>query len=310
MKKNSKFKIQNTKVAKIKTKKRWFYLLAGAIAAYFLLINLRDSAFFQKKDRLNIVTGDEKFFYYSLGLNDRVNYFISFYPDLEVTVPGGYGNYRLGALLKLASLEKNPDIIKKTYSLATSSMVDFYFYPTKVTDKVKVLFGDKSADYSPPDFRLIFFGVSNAKFFDRLYIYLNLIGKSEGQFRVIENLNTVLRGNRKALASGDFFEATQGIFYIKTYRNEQRSVQIVYTAGYKTAQQIGHILEGEGIRIADLSQDQNLNKGCEVVEEGTANSETAKSIGRFFGCRLTFGKTGAYDIIFKLGEAEKEWEVE
>lgn len=293
------------------SKTKLFYISIFVFIFYILFFNLRNSAFFQNRDRLNIVTSEEKIFYYSLGLFDNVNYFIPFYADLEVIVPGGYGHYRLGALPKLASLEKEPDLIKKTYSLATSSVVDFYFYPGVASNQMQVYFGEQPGNFSTPNLSLIFFGVSNANFFDRLYIYLNLFGKAEGQFRIIENLNTVLQGNRKAFASGDFFEATQGIFYRRTYRSEQRNVQILYTKSYKTAREIGQILEGEGIRVSDLSQTgDNKKQTCQVVEEGKRFSQTAKAVGQFFGCQLTVGNTGAYDIILKLGEKESEWEIE
>ena len=100
-----------------------FYFLIVVFTFYFLIFNLRSSAFFQKKDRVNTVFSEEKITYYSLGLTDKVNYYISFYPDLEVVVPGGYGYYRLGALAKLTSLEKNPDLPKQTSLSHTKSFL-------------------------------------------------------------------------------------------------------------------------------------------------------------------------------------------
>ncbi|OGK26180.1 hypothetical protein A2954_04300 [Candidatus Roizmanbacteria bacterium RIFCSPLOWO2_01_FULL_37_12] len=304
MKKEKLKKIQ--KISRVKL----FYFLIVVLTFYFLFFNLRSSAFFQKKDRINLVFSEDKIAFYSLGLADKINYFISFYPDLEMVVPGGYGYYRLGALAKLASLEKNPDLFKKTYSVATSSIVDYYFYTNASVDQMEIFFGKKSSDFSLPRFSLLFFGESNAHFFDRIYLYLQFLGKTKGQFNTINSLTTESQGNRKAFSPNDFFETFQGILYKTTYRKENRSVQIVYTRSYNTALQLGRILEGEGIRVVDLNQNDERIKKCKVIEDSEKYTETAKSISRFFGCQLSAGKTEAYDIILKLGNAEGEWAVE
>lgn len=287
-----------------------FYFLIAVFIFYILFFNLRNSAFFQKKDRINVVFSQDQIAFYSLGLVDKVNYFISYFPDLEAVVPGGYGYYRLGALAKLASLEKKPDLFKKTYSVITSSFVDFHFYPSASSDKIEVLFGADKKDFSTPGFNLIFFGTSNAQFMDRIFLYLQFLGKTKGQFKNITSLPVTKKIDRTIISSSDFFKTYQGIFYKKTYRTEQRNVQILYTKSYKTAQILGQILEGEGIRVVDLSKIDVSGKKCQVFEDKKDFSDTAWSIGRFFGCQLSHGETEAYDIILKLGKVEEEWEVE
>jgi hypothetical protein len=246
-----------------------------------------------------------------LGLTDRVNYFIPLFPDLEVVVPGGYGYYRLGALAKLSSLEKDIDLFRKSYSAATSSMVDFYFYPSASSDRMEIFFGKEKSDFALPGISVIFFGKSNANFFDRLYLYFKFLGKTKSQFRTIDVDTDGNQGSRVTFSPDEFLEAAQGIFYKRTYRNEQRSVQIMYTASYATALLVSQILEGEGIRVVDLTANNGKSlKKCEVIEEDSSFSETAKSLALFFDCNLIVEKTEAYDIIFKLGEAEKKWLVE
>ncbi|OGK32983.1 hypothetical protein A3F58_03940 [Candidatus Roizmanbacteria bacterium RIFCSPHIGHO2_12_FULL_37_9b] len=280
------------------------------IIIYFVGREFYSSAFFQKRDRVNVVFSEEKIGFYSLGLTDNVNYFLSFFPDLEAAVPGGYGYYRLGALAKLTSLERSLDLFKKTYSTLTSSFVDFYFYPSASSDKIEIFFGKEKKDFLRPRFYLIFFGKSNALFFDRLFLYLQFLGKTEGQFKTITSIPTKKEGNRVIFSSKDFFESYQGIFYKRTYRTEQRNVQIIYTKSYKTAQLLGQILEGEGIRVVDLSQTGEKTKECEIVEDKKKFTETAKSLSQFLGCQLVKGKTEAYDIMLKLGEVEEKWEIE
>src|SRR3989344_6190939 len=165
------------------------------IIFYLLIINLRQSAFFQKKDRINIVVNQDQIAYYSLGLSDNVNYFISFYPDLNVAVPGGYGVYRLGALAKLSSLERKSDLFNKTYSSLTSSFTDFYFYPGSSLNKVEVLFGKNKDDFFLPKTYFIFFAKSNAHFFDRLYLSFQFLGKTRSQFKIISLLPNTNKGD-------------------------------------------------------------------------------------------------------------------
>ncbi len=268
-------------------------LLLGVI---IFINSLLSSLFFQKKDRLNIIISQETTSYYSIGLNDGVNYFVSFYPDFKVKVPGGYGAYRTGALTKLVSLEKKPDLFRKTYSMETKSRVDFYFYPSALSLEGSIYFGSEANNFSLPKFYMILFGSSNARFFDRLFIYSQLFGKTKGQFKILTPGN-------------DFFDTYQGIFYKQTYRSEEKSVQILYSKSYETAQAVSQILEGEGIRVVDLSAQANEKERCEIVEDGKDYSHTAIDLASFFDCSLVKGKTDAYDIIVKLGEKEKDWEI-
>ncbi len=309
--KSSKFQVPSSKNKQKKnTSLRLLFTVLVLCGLYVLVKNLYSSAFFQKKDRVNIVVSTETVAFYSLGLDDGVNYFASFFPDLEVVVPGGYGYYRLGALSKLVDLEKTPDLLKRTLSLMTSNFNDYYFYPSRSKDKINVHFGRDQKEFSTPSFNLTFFGKSNASFFDRLYIYMKLFSKTKGQFRIISLLPYINVGSRQVFSNQDFFDRYQGNFYKKTYRNEQRTVQILYTKSYKTAKMIGQMVEGEGIRVVDFSDKSGTSKECEIVEDTKNFSQTAKALSQFFNCKLLQNKTDPYDIIFKLNRVEKEWEVD
>ena len=107
----------------------------------------------------------------------------------------------------------------------------------------------------------------------------------------------------------DFAKKYQGFLYNRIYRKEKKTVQIQYENSYKTAVFISKIIEGDGIRIVDLS-DTNFIKGtCEVIEDTETFSQTAKDMSRFFGCILKRGQPTSSDILMKLGSVEKEWEI-
>ncbi|MEK7633450.1 MAG: hypothetical protein AAB437_01250, partial [Patescibacteria group bacterium] len=73
---------------------------------------------------------------------------------------------------------------------------------------------------------------------------------------------------------------------------------------------IGQMIEGEGIRVVDLSdQGNNLPKCLLVSNKETSKSKTSLRLADFFKCRTQIGETTVSDIILELGSLEKEWAV-
>lgn len=275
--------------------------------ALIIIHQLQVSLFFQKKDRLNIVFYGPDTVYYSVGKWDGVNYFISFYPDVKVKVPGGYGSYRVGGLGKLVELEKKADLYRKTFSVTTASTVDRYFY-RKSSD---IYYGQKELDeetLSLPGFSDIFFTPSNSNLFDRIYVYLQLAGKGRGKFTRIDYKSS-LGTDEEFFQDKDFAKKYLGFFFNRIYRKEQRQVQIQYSDSYKTAFFLSKVIEGDGIRVSDLSETDGIKGRCQVIEEGTDFSRSARDLASFFGCNLKNGTTESSDIIMKLGTLEKDWEI-
>ncbi|MEK7079142.1 MAG: hypothetical protein AAB929_03660 [Patescibacteria group bacterium] len=300
-----KFKVQSSK----------FQVVGSYVIGLFLIFLLglvifqqySSSFFFQKKDRVNVVFYGKDTVYYSLGKYDGVHYFISFYPDVKVKVPGGYGNYRVGGLGKLVELEKKTDIFRKTFSVTTASTVDRYFY----TPSPGIYYGKEKMDedsLSFPTYKDIFFSTSNSNVFDRAFIFLQFLGKRKRQFSEID-YKSLLGTDEEFFQDKDFAKKYQGFLYNRIYRKEKKTVQIQYEKSYKTALFISKIIEGDGIRTVDLS-DTNFIKGtCEVIEDAETFSQTAKDMSGFFGCILKRGQPTSSDILMKLGSVEKEWEI-
>lgn len=270
-----------------------------------LVSQISSSLYFQKKDRINIVFYGEKTRYYSLGRLDGVHYYLSLFPDVKVKVPGGYGNYRVGGLGKLVKLEKNPDLIRRTFSVTTASTVDRYFY----TGSSEIFYGKDGADmedFTFPAFAEVFLTRTNANIFDKLFIYSAFLGKRKNQFSPIEYKSSI-GVDEEFFQDKDFAKKYQGFLYNRIYRKEQKTVQIFYQDSYKTAFFLSKVIEGDGIRVSDLSQREIPTGRCEVIEEANAFSQSAKDLAVFFSCDLKKGKTESSDIIMKLGSLEKEW---
>ena len=284
-----------------------FLLCLGGIFIYFIVRQLALSLFFTQKDRINVVFYRKNTTYYSFGMSDRVDYFISFYPDVKVKVPGGYGSYRVGGLGKLVGLEGKNDIFQKTFSVTTASTVDrYFFFPSR-----EIFYGKEEGDEdSPalPGFKEIFLSTSNGSIIDRVFIFLQFLGKRRRQFSEI-NFNSLIGSDEEFFQDKDFAKKYRGFLYNRIYRNEKKTVQIQYEKDYKTALFISNVLEGDGIRTVDISDTNPARGTCEVIEEAQAFSQTAKNMAAFFKCTLSRGKPPSSDILMRLGSVEREWKI-
>ncbi|MEK7070899.1 MAG: hypothetical protein AAB966_03770, partial [Patescibacteria group bacterium] len=146
-----------------------FIGIGALVSLLFLLIasSFMSSLFMSKADRINILVFGEKTFLYSIDRKDSVHYAMYFYPDLKITVPKGYGFYRVGALGKLAGLEHNPDIFRQAFSYSTASFVPFYFYQNA---KDVYYGGDQKMNLWLPGIKEILTYQSNTNFFDKIYL--------------------------------------------------------------------------------------------------------------------------------------------
>jgi len=267
---------------------------------FFVTLNLKQSIFFNKKERINIVFYGKNTTVYSLGLGDEITYLIRYNPNLRFLVPGGYGYYRIGALGKLVFLEKKPEILKKAFSFNNGFFVDLYFYPK--TDEI--YFKNEETKKSWPTLKEIFFNQTNANIFDKLFIFYHL-WLSKPSFYQMVDLSSDESFDREK-----FIKKFLGTFYKKVYRQEKVNVQFFYTKSYKTADLLSQILEGEGIRVVDITKKEfSLKKPCLIISSLKKQNNTVKDIKNFFGCSLKRGETPISDIIIMLGNLEDDWRI-
>ena len=294
-------------------KKALYILLAVFLAAYLSYKVLRvfsQSLFMQKKDRINIAMYGPQSGLYSIDTNENRHYVLYFPPDLKMQVPGGYGNYRVGSLGKLAKLDENPDIYRKTFALATTAFVDYYFYQ----DSSDVYYGNETKDKvtEPALYQFITYP-GNANIFDRVFLLFTFLRINQSDFTVIDYLEKTNKAKNDVVFQDESFKKESiGLLFQKKYRTEHKSIQILYKDGYLVAAQIASLLEGNGIRVNDISINLSDKKKCSVVEDlkvGQTFSRTASDVASYFDCALVIGKTDVYDIIFVLGNIEKDWEV-
>ena len=142
-----------------KTALRIGILLCLIVLFVIFIRQLFTSALFVRHDRINILFYSAEPIYYSIEKGGEVHYVTTFNADSRTEVPGGYGIYRIGALGKLIILEKNPELLKRTFSRITGSMLDYYFYPQN-----GVIYYGSNETVRLPSFTEIFLYASNANF--------------------------------------------------------------------------------------------------------------------------------------------------
>lgn len=280
---------------KIKRKKFTIYLVVLLFLFYFLIFlykNLSSSVFIKGKDRVNVVFYSKNTSFFSLSTKD-VSYFIQFPPEIRVLVPGGYGNYKLGSLGKLVSLEKNPDLFRKTFSATTSTFVDLYFFPRKV----EIYYQADERSYFPKISEILFLK-SNSNLIDRLILISKLFNRNQSNYKIISISSDFF--NRE-----EFIKDFQGSFYKRFYRDKKATVQILYKKSYLTALLLSQMIDGEGIRVVDLSVDEGSINGCQITTKQI--DFISQTLADFFHCQIKKGETVISDIIIKLGSLENEW---
>ncbi len=283
----------------------FIFVLFGLIR---LTIDFLRSLFYVKKERINLVFYGQETHYYSLDTKKNVNYYLNFPADLKMNVPGGYGQYRLGGIGKLIFLEKKPSLLISTFSNATSSFLDFYFY----FNQPKIYYGFRINDQlSYPSFGMLFYSSSNASFFDRLYLAYYFLKTRKNSFSLLP----LVYDSNKQWDANKFFSLTQGYFYQESLYHENLNLQIIYPTKIngndlflsQSINSLVRIIEGQGIRVSDLTPAFRDKKECLVIEDKENFSATSQKLAQFFRCQLKRKKTNPFDIVLILNNEAKRW---
>lgn len=280
----------------------------------------KNSLFFKVDDRINIIFYQQQPIFISLGRRDNVNYMATFDTDLKVHLPGGYGFYKIGSIGKLADLDNDKDLLRRSFSSIVSTNVDYYFYP-----KSAQIYNNKSTDpavsaipkLSLADVFLNLKYKTNASLINRAFIFFYLAGRRGGDFNyinssVVERYPQNEKDRDKILSENNFFVKYQGYFYQKRLREEEKNVQIYYNK-YSAAQTLTRIMGGEGIRVIDLTRQKKSPKNCRVIEKSGSTkkgfSNTAHFLANEYGCELVNGSIDIADIRLILGSLQESiWE--
>jgi len=289
-------------------KNKILFISIAFVVVGILFNQFRNSLFIVRPDRLNIVFYGQNLTFYSLDLENRIHYRITLSPNIRMTVPGGYGEYRVGSLGKLISLEKNPKLLQKTFSAAFSNFTHIYFYPD-----TKLIYQKENDSKKPlPSFKQLVSDKSNASWFDRLYLFMLFFSQGRDINQNIATLVITDKENDQNWQREKFTNKYLGYWYSKSLRQERANVQIIYQKNYRTALLLSDVIEGNGIKIVDLTENlQQLNNSKCLVEYNSLKViKTVDAIKNFLQCDKLQTKTNSVDIIIRLNSLEKDWEID
>lgn len=279
-----------------------FVMLVAGIITYR---NVKNSLFFSHTDKVRIVLYGKQTTFLSLGLRDNVSYRIIYPADLKIVVPGGYGFYRIGALGKLQALQNDLTLIQRSFSQATSTMVQYYF----VFPENDIFYGNNTDSSSIiSQIKLFMTGTSNASFLDRIYLTLFFAQKKETVWKDL-SLIEVQKEGESILDQEATTRKWQGYLFDAAIRRENATIQVLYTSSFEAAQSVASILDGSGVRVSDVQSKPSKPASCLLTVGNTSlmQSVTVVSLQTFFHCPIETGNTGIYDILFSIGGIEKNW---
>lgn len=268
-----------------------------------LIFGLYNSLFFKKPERINIFIFNEKPVLLSLSTIGESSYYINLYPDLKLNIPGGYGDYRIGALVKLSNIEKDNTIINRAIAGSLFTFLDYYFY----TNDTQSIFGESKNPEFSLNIKNLILNKSNASILDKIYLILKLVGIQNHNFVKLEAFEMLNKNKDMVLDTERFIQEYNGLFFQHAYRDERKSVQILYTNNYKSADTIAKILENNGIRVVDISETNKTYKECKIIEKNKKYSITSKKISKYLSCDLINADTGISDVVIYLGNIEELW---
>jgi hypothetical protein len=266
--------------------------------------------FFDKKDRVNIIFYSDKTYMVSLGVADGINYLSMLDNDMSALVPGGYGHYKVGALGKLADLDKNHELITQTASSIFSAKFNYYFFPKNSGIYLDIPNNDERIG-GIDLFKNVFLGnyITSANFLDKIYIYFSLASKRRSDFTNVDL--DVCMDKDKVLNEKECAKKYQGYFYQNFLREESKTISLVYN-DIATAVLISRVIEGDGVCVVDYTQNTKDQKNnCVVEESGVDFSKTAQFLASSFDCSLSKNTVSIADIRLIFGkDMQKKWNVD
>src|SRR3989344_1235033 len=236
---------------------------------------------------------------------------------------GAYFSYKLMLIFSQSLFMQKKDRINIVmygpqsglYSIDTNESRHYVLYfPPDLKMQVPGGYGNKAIDKvtEPALYQFMTYS-GNANIFDRVFLLFTFLRINQSNFTVIDYREKTIKAKNDVVFQDESFKKESiGLLFQKKYRTEHESIQILYKDGYQVAVQIANLLEGNGIRVNDISINLSEKNECRAIEDlkaGQAHSSTASDVASYFGCALIKGKTDVYDIIFVLGNLEKDWEV-
>jgi hypothetical protein len=275
------------------------------ILMLYLVHEVLTSQFLSRRDRITIGVYDDVPYVFSYDKTTRLGTVIYFNSDVMVTVPGGYGWYRLGSVRLLATIEhKTNALLTQTFAQLIGAPVDLAIYRT-----TKDLIDNKVSDFmeyfmSKRGLKVLFskdYAISSTNLIDRFLVNRALNTSPDRLIVVNAENDYVTRDNRKFYTPEKLDSRNKGYFYQKTA--SESSVKVHITANrkqYRAGTEIARLIEGMGIKVLSVDEDTaNSLHEC-IIRYSTQGKTIAALLHNYFPCKLVYAVDQNIIIDFKL----------
>lgn len=276
-------------------------LMALSVVVYIGWRVWEAAGYYKIKERLNIVVYSQRFYLYSIDLRTDLDYLIALPLEYKADIPGGYGEYLLGSLGKLAVLEKDLDLIKRATGRIFAVPVDLLFF--KDLGRVYQKPPEDNEKILQP--REVFLYSSDADLADRIYLFLKLLDAGKRKVKKISVYRFVEDGRLNIQKVNEY---TDGLFLSSALREENRLVQI-YSSYPSAGENLMDLLEGVGINVFEVSSKAS-DEPCQIVEYSDSASKTGIFLQGFLKCRYDVESRKSNSIVninIYLNKKSEEW---
>jgi hypothetical protein len=124
----------------------------------------------------------------------------------------------------------------------------------------------------------------------------------QNDFAPLRSISEIVSGKEENFSERRFLKKYKGFFYHQSLREEGEQVKVLYDS-YSSAVTLSRVIEGQGIRVADLTESDVAKQvvGCRVEYRDNDRSKTVHYLQRTFGCTVQQGTTEGADITLTVG---------
>lgn len=275
-----------------------------------IIQTVRTSVFMSSRNRITLGVLAPHTFVLSYDKKSGITNVIFFKTDAQVTVPGGYGWYRLGSVPLLGSIEhKEFEIARHSMEELVGAPVDEVIVPSggdilETVDEQFINWFLKNRR----DFLSLFmrkYRLSTTNVIDRYFITRAMGVRKDKLVFVDGSEGIIMTKKNDPRYSADKLDLVVKGFLYWTYPSKDGAVSVyapekLYSAGIR----IGRIIEGAGMKVLDIAAVSKIPDTCVFIGH-SSQKDTINFLARYFNCKVELKSSEPYSrgiVEFYLNE--------
>ena len=263
------------------------------------------SKFLSQRERITVGVYDNIPYVFSYDKTTNLGTIIYFNPDVMVTVPGGYGWYRLGSVRLLATIEHKTNILlTQTFAQLVGAPIDAAIYLTAQDVIYEGTANFLNYFMSKRGIKTLFskdYATSTTNLIDRLLIN-RALNTSPDRLIVVDAENDyITRDHTRYYTVEKLDSHSKGYLYQKTPAQSSVKVRVLANSKeYKAGTEIARLIEGMGIKVLSVDEvELPPSREC-TLRYGNESKRVAALLYNYFPCRLEYAKEQGIMIDFQI----------